>query len=322
MINRIYYFLKPVIPRALQLALRRTVIRGNLPKYSNVWPIDEGASAPPPKWKGWPEGKQFALVLTHDVETQRGHDRCRDLAALEAEAGFRSSFNFVPERYTVSADLRNSLVSKGFEVGVHGLKHDGKYFNSRRIFLERAERINGYLKAWGAVGYRSPSMLHNLEWFHDLDIEYDASTFDTDPFEPQSDGVGTIFPFFVPASNSARGFVELPYTLAQDFTLFILMRHRDIRIWKRKLDWVVERGGMVLLNSHPDYMNFGNGPAGIEEYPAGLYGDLLRYVAATYKDAFWHVLPKDLASWFFSTISPQQDNPCSVPPSGSGDTAG
>ena len=45
-------------------------------------------------------------------------------------------------------------------------------------------------------------MLHNLEWFHDLNVKYDSSTFDTDPFEPQPDGVGTIFPFWVPRPNS------------------------------------------------------------------------------------------------------------------------
>ncbi len=41
-------------------------------KYVDVWPIDPMAAKKPEGWKGWPEGKQFALVLTHDVDTQRG----------------------------------------------------------------------------------------------------------------------------------------------------------------------------------------------------------------------------------------------------------
>jgi hypothetical protein len=41
-------------------------------------------------------------------------------------------------------------------------------------------------------------MLRNLDWLGDLNIQYDGSTFDTDPFEPQPDGAGTIFPFWVP----------------------------------------------------------------------------------------------------------------------------
>jgi hypothetical protein len=79
-------------------------------------------------------------------------------------------------------------------------------------------------------------MIRNLEWIHDLNIEYDASTFDTDPFEPQPEGVTTIFPFWIRGNGDQNGYVELPYTLSQDFTLFILMGEKSREIWKRKLD--------------------------------------------------------------------------------------
>jgi len=42
--------------------------------------------------------------------------------------------------------------------------------------------------------------------------------------------------------------VELPYSLPQDFSLFVIMRERNIDIWKIKLDWIVEKGGMALLH--------------------------------------------------------------------------
>ena len=98
-------------------------------------------------------------------------------------------------------------------------------------------------------------MQHKLAWLHHLGVEYDASTFDTDPFEPEPDGFGTIFPFWVPGKQGG-GYVELPYTLPQDYSLFVVLRESNIDIWKKKLDWVAERGGMVLLNTHPDYMSF------------------------------------------------------------------
>ena len=79
---------------------------------------------------------------------------------------------------------------------------------------EEGRRINEHLK-WGAAGFRSGCMLRRLEWIEELNIKYDASTFDTDPFEPQPDGVGQIFPFWLAGSNGRPGFVELPYTLAQ-----------------------------------------------------------------------------------------------------------
>ncbi len=299
-INKLYYFLKPVIPRNIQLYLRRKLARLKRVRYSHVWPIDPESARPPEKWPGWPDGKTFALILTHDVDTLQGHDKSLNLMNVEYEMGFRSSFNFVPERYRVSPDLRERLIQNGFEVGVHGLLHDGKLYSSRKIFLERAKSINFYLKEWNAVGFRSPAMHHNLEWLFDLDIEYDASTFDTDPFEPQSDGVRTIFPFYVSDSSRKRGYVELPYTLVQDHALFIILNEGDISVWKRKIDWIAEKGGMALLNTHPDYMAFEPNKQKQEEYPIDLYLAFLKYLKNTYHNSYWHVLPREMACFWKS----------------------
>lgn len=297
MIKKWFYRLKPLIPRSVQLFLRRNIVRLSMKRYQGVWPIDERASTPPSGWPGWPGGKSFALILTHDVESAQGAERCHALASIEESLGFRSSFNFVPERYKVEPGLRQSLADRGFEVGVHGLCHDGKYFDSPEIWHERAIKINRYLKEWNAVGYRTPSMLHNLEWIGDLNIAYDASTFDTDPFEPQPDGVGTIFPFWVSGNNGSKGYVELPYTLPQDFTVFVLLQEQSIRIWNEKLDWIADKGGMALLNTHPDYMNFGSGGNGREEYSVRLYTQFLQYVSSRYADACWNDLPLVVARY-------------------------
>ncbi|MHA2120695.1 MAG: hypothetical protein ACW990_05770 [Promethearchaeota archaeon] len=298
LLNKTYYQLKPFIPRHFQIFLRRQFVQRKRSLCNNVWPIDDKAGKSPDGWSGWPEQKQFALILTHDVDTAEGQEKCRTLMKLEESLGFRSSFNFVPERYNVSPILREELSEKGFEVGVHGLNHDGKLFSSREEFQKRAIRINHYLKEWKSSGFRSPAMHHNLEWIHDLNIKYDASTFDTDPFEPQSDGMRTIFPFWVSMNGTQNGYVELPYTLPQDFTLFILMKEKNIDIWKHKLDWIAQKGGMALLNVHPDYMNFEGKEPGIEEYAAVYYQHFLEYIKSEYEGQYWHMLPSDLASFF------------------------
>ena len=156
MITKIYYLIKPMIPRSIQILLRRILIRLKRYRFSNVWPIDSRSEQTPVEWRGWPNQKKFAFVLTHDVESVQGQEKCEQLMKLEQDLGFRSSFNFVPERYPVSDKLRHKLVANGFEVGVHGLNHDGKLYASEEIFMRRSERINHYLKAWGAVGFRSP----------------------------------------------------------------------------------------------------------------------------------------------------------------------
>jgi hypothetical protein len=279
-------------------------------RIGEVWPIMPGSEHPPENWPGWPKNKKFALVLTHDVESKSGLRKCRSLVQLEIDLGFRSSFNFVPEGdYRVPAELREELTASGFEVGVHDLKHDGRLYRSRREFTQRAARINYYLAEWGAVGFRSAFMLRKLDWLHELAFKYDASTFDTDPFEPQPEGCQTIFPFWVPrptrdsinhqrstVNSSSRGYIELPYTLPQDFTLFLLLCEKTIDIWRRKLDWIAEHGGMALIDTHPDYMALGGSSQKTEEYPIELYKELLDYIRSRYSGEYWPALPRQVAA--------------------------
>ncbi len=314
-VNNLYYTIKPLIPRNVQIGLRRMLVQRQLKRHGDVWPIDHSALTSPEGWSGWPGGKRFALVLTHDVDTARGQEWCRELIALEQRLGFRSSFNFVPERYTVSSELRRELVKRGFEVAVHGLNHNGKLFQSRKKFQEQAIHINRYLKEWNSVGFVSPSMHHNLEWTHDLNIEYDISTFDTDPFEPQPEGVATIFPFFVQGDNGQRGYIELPYTLPQDFTLFVLMKEKNIGIWKKKLDWIVGKGGMALMISHPDYMNGKDVRHKTEAYPMDHYKEFLDYIKGKYEGQYWNALPKEMSLFWRENMvetGGKVDSDCSV----------
>ena len=102
MLRRIYYYTRPLIPRSVQIAARRLIVKRKRRYVGDIWPINPASAEPPPGWTGWPEGKRFAVVLTHDVDTAKGHDRCRKLMELEKSRGFISSFYFVARRYEVS----------------------------------------------------------------------------------------------------------------------------------------------------------------------------------------------------------------------------
>src|SRR5882724_10788146 len=309
--NRIYYGLKPLIPRTIRMKVRRSIALRTRKRATGVWPIMPGSEQQPQHWPGWPDGKKFAFVLTHDVESTAGLEGCRDLMQLDMELGFRSSFNFVPEgEYQDSRELREKLAQNGFEVGIHDLRHDGRLYQSEREFRRKAVSINRYLADWGVVGFRSAFMLHKLDWLHELNIEYDTSTFDTDPFEPQPDGRHTIFPFWVPQPGTNRespitnhsagartGYVELPYTLPQDSTLFLLLQEKTPEIWMRKLDWIAQHGGMALVDVHPDYLCFDNAIAASREYPVDLYKSFLDYVSRRYNGAFWNTTPSKVAQF-------------------------
>lgn len=304
-VRRLYYRLKPFLPHRVRWALRRGVATRILRESEGVWPIDESTGAKPNEWAGWPDGKKFALVLTHDVESQIGVDKVRQLAELEMEFGFRSSFNFIPEgAYEVPADLREWLVSHGFEVGVHDLNHDGRLYDSPESFRAKARRINSVLSEWGAVGFRSGFMLRELDWLHQLNLLYDSSTFDTDPFEPQPDGAGTVFPFCVTEGESE--YVELPYTLPQDSTLFLLLNMASPEVWHRKMDWLVEREAMALVNVHPDYISFEEDAVYNSYYPAEFYREFLGRIKDNWHGVYWHCLAREMAEYVRRTRTEEQ----------------
>jgi len=327
LINQAYYAVKPVLPLRLRLALRRLRAQTIQRRCGSYWPIFEASGSPPIGWPGWPDQKQFAFVLTHDVEGLKGLNRCRKLAEIEMEYEFRSSFNFIPNgEYVVPDDLLAWLRQNGFEIGVHDYRHDGTLFRSRGLFRREAKAINRQLKTWDSVGFRAGFMLHELAWLHDLDINYDSSTFDVDPFEPQPDSAQTIFPFWVkkpdPTADALRagpkytagdisafsnysetetgrtrqGYVELPYTLVQDYNLFQVLQQKGIDVWRQKLRWLADRRAMAMLDTHPDYMLFPGDKTTAYEYPVQYYRDFLEHVRTEYPGRYWSALPREVAA--------------------------
>ncbi len=296
--KRLYYLVKPLLPRSLIEQLKTTNARTAQSDFILHWPIEDRFVRF--QWevarqllnftdqtqltmrKFWPKGKNFALVLTHDIETTEGQNFVREVADLEERLGFRSSFNFVPERYPLDYQLINDLSDRGFEVGIHGLKHDGKLFRSEQTFKKRSLVINSYLKDLNAVGFRSPLMHRNPEWLQSLNIEYDLSFFDTDPFEPMAGGCMTIWPFTI------GRFIELPYTLVQDSTLGFVLGETTPSIWLDKLEFIKSFWGMALLNTHPDYLLNSN----IWE----IYENFLQILRD--QNNFWNALPREVALWW------------------------
>ena len=196
--------------------------------------------------------------------------------------GFRSSWNLVPRRYTVEDSVVGELWEGGFEVGVHGLYHDGRDLESRATLEERLPAMREAAQRWRANGFRSPATHRSWELMPLLGFDYDSSYPDTDPFEPQAGGCCSLLPFF------NDDLVELPITLAQDHTVFVILRHRDESIWLEKTSFIKSRGGMALLITHPDYFLDPERVASYERLLAGLGAD----------STVWRALPHEVSEWW------------------------
>jgi len=299
----LYYRLKPYLPRRVQIVARRAYARrlrrrheaeGAFPR----WPIEPvlverweaemrerlrrtGAAALP-AIAFWPEGHRFAFILTHDVEGPRGLGNVERVLEVERRHGMVSSWNLVADDYAIDPEIVAAIRSAGGEIGLHGLSHDGRLFESRARFERQLPRIRAVMREWDVEGFRSPATHRDAAWMPELGCLYDSSFPDTDPFEPQPGGCCSSLPYFL------GDLVELPITLVQDHTLWEILGERDIALWRRKADWLARSHGLVTVLVHPDYVQ--------SDERLRLYDELLGHLAGL--EGGWHALPRDVAAWW------------------------
>ncbi len=294
-----FYRVKSFIPRSLQLSARRALIRRQGPPEFPAWPLDASVSALLRFYAGcsllaqglaeaelawfWPDGHRAAIVLTHDVESAEGVRLVPEILDLEEELGFRSSFNF-GAWYDVDPGLLRDLQERGFEVGLHGIRHDRSLFASRSSFEAQLPQLEALRERLGATGFRSPATHRVFEWMGELPIEYDCTIPHSDPYEPQPGGCCSLWPFFV------GDVVELPYTLPQDHTLFTLLGERTPKLWVDTARAIEEEHGLIQCVTHPDPGYLGDADK------RAAYAEFLRAMAE--RSEVWRALPRDVAAWW------------------------
>lgn len=302
LVRKAYYAVRPLMPVAVRKHLQRRALRNWDSIPFPRWPVDvsvdammrefmglavraRGGEAVPFVWF-WPEGREAACMMTHDVETAAGRDFCSTLMDITAEFGFRSSFQAVPEvRYEVPESFRGEIVERRFELNLHGLNHDGHLFRDYAEFSRRIVRIGEYARAWGARGFRSPVLYRNADWMAELPFEYDMSYPNVAHLDPQRGGCCTVMPYFF--GNVA----ELPLTATQDYTLFNIFQDYSLGLWERQIERIVEFNGLVSFIVHPDYV--------IDPKPRDTYRRLLaRLREIADSRGVWCAKPGDIADWW------------------------
>jgi peptidoglycan/xylan/chitin deacetylase (PgdA/CDA1 family) len=293
-----YYRIKKFIPRTIRHWINYAAVHSRSGEQFPHWPCETALIDFSREWLKesmvamgetdawhigfWPEGKRCAIVLTHDVEGPVGVARMERMADLEQRFGFLSSWNLPLNEYEIDWKVIERLRARGFEIGAHGLAHDGRMFRSWEDFQQCKVRLEELASEHQMIGYRGPSTLRNPKWIAAMNFEYDSSFADTDPYEPQPGGTCSLFPFFL------SRVVELPYTLAQDHTLLHLVRRNPVSLWATKARWIQSLGGMILSLVHPDYSG--------DETNIRAYEELLK-ILADFDDA-WRALPREVASWW------------------------
>ena len=314
LVRKAYYVARPF----LAVGFRKYVQRFHLRDRKNIqfprWPIDNtadqlctelmsmsvkanGGMRIPFVWF-WPDEHQGCVLMTHDVEHEAGRDFCGQLMDMDERHGIRSSFQVVPEeRYEVSDAFLETIRSRGFELNVHDLNHDGHLFENREMFLERAKKINAYTAQWRTEGFRAGGMYRNAEWSDAFRFDYDMSFPCAAHLEPQQGGCCTIMPYI------SNGLVEIPLTTTQDYSLFHILGQHSIDLWKDEVANLSASNGLASFIIHPDYV--------IESRERRVYENLLKYLSEICSRAkLWQPLPRDVARWWRERSRMQIERSC------------
>lgn len=302
LIRNLYYSVRPVLPVFVRRFMQRMSLKGWDRKPFPKWPVDrsvehisrrllglsmraKGVDRIPFIWF-WPEEYTACTIMTHDVETSAGVGFVPSMIDIEDSYGVKSSFQIIPEgRYRAPKSKLDQIRARGCEVNVHDLNHDGHLFREREEFGRRLKKINEYRRDFEALGFRSGVLYRNLEWYEDLEFDYDMSVPNVGHLDPQPGGCCTVMPYFI------GKVLELPLTTIQDYSLFHILGDYSIELWKKQIALIVEENGLLTLNIHPDYV--------IPSKARGVYIELLEYLRnLRSKKRIWMALPCEVNRWW------------------------
>ena len=301
-LRNMYYCLRPL----MHINVRKHVQKAHLNGWRNCifphWPVDttvediseqlllrsmkaKRVDKVPFVWF-WPSGARSCVVITHNVETQKGQGFCDELMNIDDAFGVKASFQLVPEgRYKVSAALVHAVRERGFEIGIQDLNHDGHLFRDKEEFLRRAQKINRYGEVYGARGFRSAVLYRDLDWYDALNFSFDMSVPNVAHLDPQPGGCCTIMPYFVGDT------LEIPLTTTQDYTLFHLLSDYSLDLWRVQTEAIMKKNGMVSFLIHPDYV--------IDKRARAVYQGLLGFLLHLgSREKLWFALPGEVNQWW------------------------
>ncbi|MBI5247799.1 MAG: DUF2334 domain-containing protein [Elusimicrobia bacterium] len=247
----------------------------------------------------WPQGKKYAFIVTHDVDSAWLYkdDNLAGFMKMEGDMGVPGAWYFVNNLYEHDYAKIDRLVAGGHEIGLHGDNHDHKI-----SFLSDAEiekRLSGCRKLidrYRITGYRAPHYLRTPRFYEHLKryVRYDTSMHDA--YNPTSkvslmrEGCSSLLPFTL--SDDQESLLELPITIPEDYELYDPEAGASSVIEGQlaQIAEVKRRGGLANLVIHPEPHFTGRKPC----FEA--FTEVLRSVS---KDPeCWIVLPRDLNDYW------------------------
>lgn len=240
--------------------------------------------------KKW-NGKKYACLMTHDIDTRKGLQRAKHLKKLEEKYDMPSAWYIPSEHYKLDTETVKELANHG-EIGAHDTRHDGKLAQLPRQklvkrFREAKQTLEKIVNC-SVDGFRAPLLQHNVDIIRALEdagYTYDTSIPTWEPKHPyimKPHGIGSVNPL------KMSKIVEIPVSLPQDHQMINVLGltpKQTVETWMKLKEVVRDIGGICVVLVHPDYEL-------THSKNLKTYEDLINNFAT---DDAWVTLPNEIA---------------------------
>ena len=201
-----------------------------------------------------------SLLVTHDVETEKGLNRAISMKGIEDELDLHSTWFIVSDEYPIRNEIVRELTN-GSEIGSHDIRHDGRLIHIhdfedlvRRLKVSKS-RLEG-ISGKRVVSFRSPLLQFNKRIISALEAAGYMNDFSlpcwesVHPSTMSGFGIEAVYPI------SLGRIVEHPLTLYQDHQLLNvrgMKTHQANKFLIEQSHVVLSFGGDIVLLIHPDY---------------------------------------------------------------------
>jgi peptidoglycan/xylan/chitin deacetylase (PgdA/CDA1 family) len=203
-----------------------------------------------------------SIVLTHDIETEKGLERAVSLKKIEDDFGISSTWFVVSDQYPIPRKIAGYLADHSSEIGSHDTKHDGRLLsiNKQEDLVSRLrasrEKLAGIFER-EVTSFRAPLLQFSYRIVSALGKAGYRDDFSLPCWEPVHPS--TMHGFGIESASKFEmnnQVVEHPLTLFQDhqvLNVLGLSPSKAVKFWMEQMSLIRAFDGDAVFLIHPDY---------------------------------------------------------------------
>jgi hypothetical protein len=215
--------------------------------------------------------KPPSLLITHDIETNKGFRRALALKDIDDKLDIMATWFLCSDEYEMPRPIARELAD-GATIGSHDVRHDGRLVRIRKDeelvkrLLQSRLRLEDIFEV-GVQCFRAPLLQSSHRILSALSKACYRYDFSLPCWEPAYPLTGTGFGIESLQEFEADGIVRVPLTLFQDHQLLNVLRlsvNDCIKLWVEQAKLISSFEGDLVLLVHPDY-SFSREPSKYED---------------------------------------------------------